>query len=65
VPVNTAYENELTALMWAAGQGQLAAVKLLLARGAKTDLRDARGLNAAQIANQAGHTEIAVLLNAN
>jgi hypothetical protein len=36
---------------------------LLLARGARTELRDARGMNAAQIAGQAGHAEIAALLD--
>jgi ankyrin repeat protein len=60
--IAAAYEQRLTALMWAAGQGQGEAVKLLLARGAKTDLRDDRGLTAAQIAQQAGHAQIAQAL---
>jgi hypothetical protein len=36
IDVNAAYEHQLTALMWAAGQGQLEAVKLCsrAARGA-------------------------------
>ena len=62
VPINAAYEHDLTALMWAAGQGQADAVKLLLARGARTDLRDDRGLTAEQIARQAGHVQIAAAL---
>jgi len=40
IDVNAAYEHRLTALMWAAGQGQVDAVKLLLRRGAQRDLRD-------------------------
>jgi uncharacterized protein len=34
-------------------------VQLLLARGARADLRDDRGLTAAEIARQAGHEPIA------
>ena len=64
VPINAAYENDLTALMWAAGQGQAGAVKLLLQRGANADLRDARGMTAAQIAGQAGHASVAALFDA-
>ena len=51
-----------TPLMWAAGQGQEATVRLLLARGAKTDLRDDRGLTAYDIAAQSGQSAVAALL---
>ena len=62
VDVNLAYEHRLTALMWAAGQGHVDAVKLLLARGARPDLRDDRGLTAREIASQAGHIAVAAIL---
>ena len=62
VPVNGAYAQQLTALMWAAGQGHAEAVQVLLARGARTDLLDDRGLTAAAIARQAGHAEVAALV---
>jgi ankyrin repeat protein len=45
--------------MWAAGQGQADSVRLLLARGAKRDLRDDRGLTAAEIARQTNHVDLA------
>jgi hypothetical protein len=45
--------------MWAAGSGSTETVDLLLARGARTDLRDDRGLRAEDIARQAGHAAIA------
>ena len=64
VPIDGAYENDLTALMWAAGQGHAGAVKLLLSRRADRALRDARGLTAAQIALQAGYADLAALLTA-
>jgi ankyrin repeat protein len=35
------------------------AVRLLLARGAKRDLRDDRGLTAAEIARQTNHADVA------
>ena len=59
IDVDAAYEHGLTALMWAAGQGQADAVRLLLARGAKRDLRDDRGLTAAEIARQTNHVDVA------
>jgi ankyrin repeat protein len=59
IDVNAAYEHRLTALMWAAGQGQVDAVRLLLERGAQRDLRDDRGLTAAEIARQTNHHDIA------
>jgi hypothetical protein len=39
-------------------------VRLLLARGARRDLRDDRGLTAADIARQTGHADVAALLDA-
>jgi uncharacterized protein len=62
VDVNAAYDNQLTALMWAAGQGQVDAVKWLLQRGAKRELKDDRGLNAADMARQGGHAAVVALL---
>jgi ankyrin repeat protein len=55
IDVNARYEHDLTALMWAAGQGQVEATQLLLARGARTDAKDDRGMTALDIARQAGH----------
>jgi ankyrin repeat protein len=49
--------------MWAAGQGQAEAVKLLLARGARTDQRDDRGLTALEIARQAQQAPVVALLD--
>ena len=62
VPVNAVYENQLTALMWSAGQGHADVVRLLLARGADPTPRDDRGLRAADMATQAGHAAVAALL---
>ena len=42
VDVNAVYEHALTSLMWAAGEGQTDAVKVLNAHGARLDLRDDR-----------------------
>jgi ankyrin repeat protein len=53
--VNATYEHELTLLMWAAGQGHRDVARLLLARGARPEMRDDRGLTAAEIARMAGH----------
>lgn len=50
VDLNLAHEHGLTALMWAAGQGHVGAVKLLLARGAELAARDDRGMTALDIA---------------
>ena len=54
--------HQLTALMWAAGAGSVETIRLLLARGARTDLRDDRGLTAADIARQAGQMAVVALL---
>jgi ankyrin repeat protein len=62
--VNTAYHHDLTALMWAAGYGKTAAVRLLLDRGADPGRRDDRGKTAREIAGEAGHGEVAALLGA-
>ena len=66
VDPNARYRGDLTALMWAAGHadnapldGGLRTVKLLLARGAKVDFVDDRGLSALMIAAGLGHAEIA------
>jgi ankyrin repeat protein len=48
--INAAYADALTPLMWAAGQGQLETVKLLISRGANASLKDDRGLTAWDIA---------------
>ena len=50
--------------MWAAGQGQVEAAKLLLARGANRLLRDDRGLPALEMARQGGHVAVVALLEA-
>ena len=69
VDVNQRYGHNLTALMWAAGhdasagsQDIEATVKLLLARGAKTDLKDDRGMTAADIARSLGYDQVVSLL---
>ena len=64
IAADAAYPNQLTALMWAAGQGQAEVVKLLLERGARIDLKDDRGFTAAQIAREAGHAALAQQLAA-
>jgi ankyrin repeat protein len=45
--------------MWAAGQGQADAVRLLLERGAKRDLRDDRGLTRPRSRDSANHAGVA------
>jgi ankyrin repeat protein len=59
IDVNATYEHKLTLLMWAAGQGHADTVRLLLARGAKADMRDDRGLTAFDIARGAGQAAVA------
>ena len=70
VDVNRRYGHNLTALMWAAGhdaaagsQDIEATVKLLLARGAKADMKDDRGMTAADIARSLGYDQIVTLLS--
>jgi ankyrin repeat protein len=69
VDPNAAYGNNLTALMWAAGHPDLtsparavAAVQLLIARGAKLDLTDDRGRTALMIAAALNRFETAEAL---
>ena len=50
--------------MWAAGQGHVDTVKLLLSRGARPELRDDRGLTALDIARQAGQLAVVEVLPA-
>jgi ankyrin repeat protein len=63
VDVNTLYRNHLTALMWAAGYDQEETASMLLARGAKRDLRDDRGMTAKDIAEQTHSARVAALLS--
>jgi ankyrin repeat protein len=62
IDVDAAYEHRLTLLMWAAGQGQAEVVTVLLAHGARTDLRDDRGMRAEDIARDAQQPGVAELL---
>ena len=48
--------------MWAAGQGQADTVKLLLARGARADLSDDRGVTALRMAQDGGHAAVVAQL---
>ena len=50
--------------MWAAGQGNLDTVRMLLARGADPKARDDRGKTALVIATEAGHSPEADALRA-
>ncbi|HYQ80471.1 MAG TPA: ankyrin repeat domain-containing protein, partial [Anaeromyxobacteraceae bacterium] len=58
------YANDLTLLMWAAGQGHLDTVRMLLSRGADPKARDDRGKTALAIAAEAGHAAEAEALRA-
>lgn len=67
--VNRVYGNGLTPLMWASGHSNdvpvdegVAAVKLLLDRGASLDVADNRGRTALMIAAERDHPEIVTLL---
>jgi hypothetical protein len=62
VDPNGVYNNDLTALMWAAGFGKTAAVKVLLDAGARADLRDNRGQTALDMAREGKHDEAATVL---
>ncbi|MBM3337137.1 MAG: ankyrin repeat domain-containing protein [Betaproteobacteria bacterium] len=57
VDINARYPNDLRALMWAAGQGHAATVKLLLDADADAKLVDNRGKTAQDIADEAGHLD--------
>jgi ankyrin repeat protein len=60
--IDAAYIDGLTPLMWAAGQGHSETVRLLLSKGANKILKDERGLIAWEIAKEAGHSDIAAML---
>lgn len=62
VDVNARYLNDLTALMWAAGQGHENAVSVLLQAGADASLKDNRGKTAADMATEAGYQTLKKLL---
>jgi ankyrin repeat protein len=48
--------------MWAAGQGHVETVKVLLAKGANKTLKDDRGLTALEMAKEANQAAIVSLL---
>ncbi len=56
--------EHFSALMWAAAEGQLDNVKLLLKHNADTTLQDIDGDTAESFAAKAGHAEVAELLKA-
>ena len=55
-------EEHFTALMYAASEGQLEVVKLLLSNKANPSLKDVDGDDALTFAKNNGHAEIALLL---
>jgi len=61
-PIDETPVDALTPLMWAAGQGHAETVKLLLAKGANKLLKDERGLTAKDMAKEAKHAPVVVLL---
>jgi len=65
VDVNQRYDNDLTALMWAAAYGRDATVKLLLERGADVSAHDNRGKTAADMAAEGAHRGTLELLRKN
>lgn len=62
VQANAVLDNELTLLMWAAGSGQEAMVRYLLAHGANKQPKDNRGMTALAIAREAKQPVVAALL---
>ena len=52
----------LTQLMWAAGQGHAETARFLVSKGANKSLKDERGLTALEMAKEAGHAQIAAML---
>ena len=61
---NAVYNNDLTALMWAAGFGKTETVKVLLAAGANPKVKDNRGKTAADMARDEHFDETAALIDA-
>ena len=59
VDPNGVYNNDLTALMWAAGFGKTAAVRVLLDAGARRTCADNRGQTALDMAREGKHDETA------
>jgi ankyrin repeat protein len=55
-------EQGMTPLLWAAVQGDVALVHLLLARGADAGVRDSRGATALMLAAERGHLAVVRLL---
>lgn len=63
--INMVDTNEhFSALMWAAAEGQLDNVKLLLKYNADTTLKDVDGDTAESFAAKAGHTNVVTILHA-
>ena len=60
--VNSRLENDLTLLMWGAGYGQEAVVRILLSAGADRTLKDNRGKTAADMAREGNHQAVLNLL---
>lgn len=61
--INLVDNNEhFSALMWAAAEGQLDNVKVLINNGADTTLQDVDGDTAESFADKAGHTEVVAYL---
>lgn len=61
-PVDTATRDGNTALSNAAFEGQLEAVRALVAAGASLDLRSAKGQTALAVAKDRGHATVADFL---
>ena len=63
--INTVDRNEhFSALMWAAAEGQVEVVKLLLKHGADLSLKDVDGDTAESFATQKNHTDVVKILQA-
>lgn len=54
--------KESTALMWAAGNGHITIVALLLSYGARVNIQDAKGKTALDYARKSGHADIIKIL---